>query len=405
MSDLLLKNCRVLYPREGKIKPVKYIKITNGIISYMGDQPIESSEILDVANKIVMPGLCDAHVHVTAITADLSGMAKWSPSRVIARSIPVMEEMLLRGFTTVRDAGGADYGIVQAVDEGYIKGPRILFCGHALSQTGGHGDGRDVGESHDQFCYLSPELGRIADGITEVRKAARDEIRRGANQIKIMASGGVASPTDRIDSTQYSAEEIRAIVEEAEAANLYVMAHSYTARAINHALSNGVRSIEHGNLLNESCIPLFKKYNAYLVPTLSTYYALKKEGVDDGLPERFLVKLDEVLEGGLKALKLAYDSGINIVYGTDLLGKMHKYQLNEFKIRSEVIPAVDLIRQATCNAADLFNMTGKIGELIEGAFADILVLEHNPLDNIEVFMNPENIKIIMKEGRIFKNTL
>ena len=187
-------------------------------------------------------------------------------------------------------------------------------------------------------------LGRLCDGVADVRRAARDEIRRGATHIKIMASGGVSSPTDRIDSTQFSDEEIDAVVEEATAANLYVMAHAYTARAINRLIVRGVRTIEHGNLMDEESARLFNAHDAYLVPTLVTYHALATEGVKNGLAVNLLSKLDEVLDAGMRALELAQRSGVTMVFGTDLLGDMHRHQLNEFNLRRDVVPAADLIR-------------------------------------------------------------
>jgi imidazolonepropionase-like amidohydrolase len=314
--------------------------------------------------------------------------------------------MLMRGFTTVRDAGGADWGLAKAIEDGYVVGPRLLFCGHALSQTGGHGDMRGAGESGLDFCFCCAGLGLVCDGVSEVRRACREEIRRGAHQIKLMVSGGVASPTDRIDSTQYSEDEIRAAVQEAEAANLYVMAHAYTARAINRALNCGVRSIEHGNLLDESSVKLFMKNDAFLVPTLSTYQALADEGLEGGLPPELYSSIFDVLGAGESALELAYRNGVKLVYGTDLLGDMHRRQLDEFAIRGKVIPPVDVIRSATCNAADLFQRAGEIGEVIPGARADLLVVEGNPLDDLSVMQSPDkNLRLIMKDGFCYKNEL
>ena len=247
---------------------------------------------------------------------------------------------------------------------------------------------------------------RLCDGVTEVRRACREEIRKGAHHIKLMVSGGVASPTDRIDSTQFSEDEIRAAVEEAEAANLYVMVHAYTARAINRALRCGVRSIEHGNLLDESSIELFLETGAFLVPTLSTYQALADEGIAGGLPEEVYDKIFQVLDAGKQALELAYNNHVKLAFGTDLLGDMHRRQLDEFKIRGEIIPPIDVLRSATCYAADLLQQTGKLGEIIPGAFADLLVLDDNPLENLNIMTEPQtNLRMIMKEGKIHKNTL
>jgi len=312
----------------------------------------------------------------------------------------------MRGFTTVRDGGGADYGLAWAVQEGFIKGPRLLFCGHALSQTAGHGDMRGRGEEVVTGLNYSLTLGHICDGVPEVRRACREEIRKGAHHIKLMLSGGIASPTDRITNTQFSEEEIRAAVEEAEMAGLYCMGHSYTARAVNRAIICGVRSLEHCNLIDESNVELFVKYGAFMVPTLATYDALAREGVEAGLPKQLSEKIHEVADQGIKALDLAHRGGVKLVYGTDLLGKMHRNQLNEFKLRSQVQAPIDIIRSATCAAAELFNEVGKTGIVAAGARADLLVVDGDPLTNLQCLQDPERyLKVIVKDGVFHKNTL
>jgi imidazolonepropionase-like amidohydrolase len=240
----------------------------------------------------------------------------------------------------------------------------------------------------------------VADGVDAVRAAARDELRKGAHHIKVMASGGVSSPTDRIDSTQYSAEELRAIVEEAEAANRYVAAHAYTARAINRALEAGVKSIEHGNLLDDRSVALLLEHDAYLVPTLVTYWALKEEGREFGLPESSWRKVDEVLGAGLEALERAARGGVKLAYGSDLLGGMHRHQNQEFRLRCEVQAPLDVIRSATVNAADLLGMAGEIGTLTPGAHADLLVLDGDPLADIGVLADPKHIRHVVQAGRL-----
>jgi imidazolonepropionase-like amidohydrolase len=311
-----------------------------------------------------------------------------------------MGQMLDRGFTTVRDVAGADYGLADAQAEGLIRGPRLLICGRALSQTGGHGDGRGRGTHRHDDHPCCAGLSRIADGVDAVRAAARDELRKGAHHIKVMASGGVASPTDRIDSTQYSADELRAVVEETEAANRYVAAHAYTARAVNRALELGIRSIEHGNLLDDRSIELFGARDAFLVPTLVTYWALKQEGREHGLPESSWRKVDEVLGAGLVALERAARGGVKLVYGSDLLGGMHRHQKHEFRLRAEVQPPLDVIRSATSIAAELVNMTGEIGTLRPGAYADLLVLDGDPLADVGVLVEPKHLRHVVQGGDI-----
>ena len=407
MNDLLLTNARLLDVRRGELLPNRQILIQDGKIAAVSDvEPQANADTIDVGGRVVMPGLCDAHVHVTAATADLSAIRHWSPAYVTAHAAVILEEMLMRGFTTVRDGGGADWGLAKAVDEGLIAGPRIFFCGHALSQTGGHGDMRSSGDDGLGYGWLTPGLGWVCDGVSAVRRACREEVRRGAHHIKLMVSGGVASPTDRIDSTQFSEEEILAAVEEAEAANLYVMVHAYTARAINRALRCGAKTVEHGNLMDEESVDLLLENDAFLVPTLSIYQALADEGVEAGLPEALYNKVFDVLDAGKRALEMAHNGSVKMAYGTDLLGQMHRRQLDEFAIRGEIIPAIDVLRAATCNGADLLGRTGELHEVIPGAIADLLVVDGNPLEDISVMTKPEiNLRLIMKAGQVYKNTL
>lgn len=407
MTELALLNANILDVEAGAIIGERTVHISDGCIEeVLTENPGSAQRSIDLKGLTLMPGLCDGHVHVTAATADFALLTAWSPAYVTARAGDITRNMLLRGFTTVRDAGGADHGLVRAVNEGYLTGPRILFAGHALSQTGGHGDMRGPGQQSFESCFCCAGLGRICDGISEVRRAARDEIRKGATQIKIMGSGGVASPTDRIDSTQFSIEELLAIVEEAEAANVYAMAHAYTARAIERLLECGVRTIEHGNLLEQSSCDAFLKHGAYLVPTLSTYHAIAREGVQAGMPESMASSVHEVLEAGTRALELAYRAGVPLVYGTDLLGDMHKYQLNEMSLRAEVVSNADVIRSATCNAAEAFMRKGEFGVIKAGARADLIAVAGNPLDDLQVLQSPdENLKLVMKEGTLYKQDL
>jgi imidazolonepropionase-like amidohydrolase len=221
-----------------------------------------------------------------------------------------------------------------------------------------------------------------------------------------MLSGGVASPTDRVDSTQFSTDEIRAAVEEAEAANIYVLGHAYTSRAINRGLECGVRSIEHGNLMDDSSPPLFLAHGAFYVPTLTTYSALAEHGRAAGLPESSHRKVFDVLDAGLHALELAHRAGVPIAYGTDLLGPMHTLQSREFEIRGQVQPAADIVRAATVTGAKLLRMEGQIGAITPAAFADLLVVDGNPLEDISVLARPEQtLRLVMKAGHIYHNTL
>jgi imidazolonepropionase-like amidohydrolase len=400
-SGVLIVGGEVLDVRTGAMRRSD-VRIENGRIVEIGaelDRP--GMDRIDAAGLTVMPGLIDGHVHLTAFSADFRVLERESPSYVYAHSARIMRETLSRGFTTVRDLAGADHGLARAQEEGLLAGPRVFYCGHALSQTGGHGDMRLPGEDHGPGSRGCCGIGRIADGVDAVRAAARDEIRKGAHHIKLMASGGVASPTDRIDSTQYSIGEIEAAVGEAEAANRYVAAHAYTARAINRALRAGVRSIEHGNLLDDESIALFLERDAFLVPTLVTYWALKEEGREFGLSEEMWQKVDTVLETGLEAIRRAHEAGVKLVFGSDLLGGMQRHQNEEFRLLGRVQPAIDAIRAATVTAAELLGRVGELGVVAEGAQADLLLLDADPRRDIEVLADiQEHLVSVIQAGRV-----
>lgn len=408
MTATRLTNANIIDTRQGKVLADHHVRIQDGRIVAVSEAPLSGNDdrVIDLQGRYLMPGMVDSHVHVTAITPNFALLETLSPFYVGAKSSELLEAMLMRGFTTVRDAGGADHGLAKAVDEDSLVGPRIMYAGNALSQTGGHADMRGPGQQTFEGCFCCAGLGRVCDGVSEVRRAARDEIRKGATQIKIMASGGVSSPTDRIDSTQFSLEEIDAIVEEATAANIHTMAHAYTARAINRLIPRGVKTIEHGNLMDEESCRLFLEHDAYLTPTLATYDALAKEGVEAGMAEHLQRKVFDVLDAGGKALEMAQRHGVKMLFGTDLLGRMQRHQLNEFHLRKDVVPADELLRAATCNAADAYGHRGDFGEVIPGARGDLIVLDDNPLDDITVLTRPEEqLLLIMKAGKLYKNRL
>ena len=408
MGVTILRNASVLDPERGELAEGQSVVISGSRIADVGHGLTgpDDAVVFDVAGRTVMPGLIDAHTHPAVVDMDLFAMAEWPPSYVAARAGRALEGMLARGFTTIRDVGGGDFGLARAVEEGYFTGPRIRFGGKQLSQTGGAGDWRTPSRRVYDDNYYSPAIGVICDGIPEVRRAVREEVRRGAHHIKVYLSGAVDSPSDRVDSTQFSLEELRAIVEEATAANIYVAGHAYTSRAINRGLECGVRSIEHGNLMDSSSIPLFKQYEAFYVPTIVTYHTLAAKSRDGLLPADIAAKLQQVIDGAIGALEMAHAAGIPIVYGTDLFADMHDQQLQEFVIRAEVQPPADLIRSATTTAAQLLRLVGEVGAVAPGALADLLVVDGNPLEDIRVLTTPQrSLKLIMKDGQVYKNEL
>lgn len=397
----IFSNAAILDVEAGGWREERHVVGEGGIIRELSAAApkLAGADVVDLGGATLAPGLIDAHVHVTAHTADLASMTRQSPYEVAARAGGILKGMLARGFTTVRDVGGCDYGLARAVDAGLMAGPRILYGGKALSPTGGHGDMRGVGADAEETSYFTPGLGRRCDGVAAVRAAARDEIRRGAHHVKIMANGGISSPTDRIDSDQFSEEEIAAVADEAAMANLYVVAHAYTARSIARCVRNGVRSIEHGNLLDAPTAALMRERGAFMTPTLATYRALKDEGVAAGLPEALAAKIDSVLDAGLRAVEIARDAGVPMAYGTDLLGAMHRRQLSEFALRAEVVPAAELLRSATCVGADLLGIGDRYGRIAPGCVADLIAFEGDPLADIGVMATLEGrLRMVAKAG-------
>jgi imidazolonepropionase-like amidohydrolase len=325
-----------------------------------------------------------------------------------ARGSASARAMLMRGFTSVRDTGGADYGMKTAIEAGLFEGPRLFIAGMPISQTGGHGDFRKRTQNAFECACCSglTYTARIADGVPEMLRAVRDELRKGADQIKIMVSGGVASQADPLESLQYRMDEIEAAVEEATRWGSYVCAHAYAAEAIRRAVTGGVRTIEHGNLIDEPTANLMAQRKAYLVPTLVAYDALKRRGAEYGLSAYSLEKNDIVLKAGLRSLEIARAAGVRIGFGSDLLGQLQNDHTREFLIRAEVMKPQEIIRSATLVNAEIVRQSGQLGELVPGAYADLLVVDGDPYHDLGVLQNDgARIPAIMKGGRFFKNAL
>lgn len=405
----IIKNAKVLDVETGKYNPHCDIIVEDGIISKVTPKVSENetnAEIIDVKGAAVVPGFIDCHVHVTSIFADLGELTRTAPSYVTLRTIGLMEKTLQRGFTTVRDAGGADYGLAEAVEEGLIAGPRLIHGSKILSPTGGHGDFRPKAVfAYDNF-YFQPGAGTIVDGVTEVRKACRHEIRQGARHIKFCGCGGCMSPNDTPEMDQFSSEEIAAMVEEANMANIYCCGHLYSARSINRALRLGVRSIEHGNYIDDEGVELMLEKNAFIVPTNMTDIMIIEMGKELGIPDYVIEKEKRVVDAGYMAMEKAYKHNLQMAFGTDLIGAdMQEYQNREFTVRSQFMPAIDIIRSATTVAAKLIRMEEQIGQVKEGFEADLLVIEGDPLEDISILEKPEeSLQVIMKGGKLYKNT-
>ena len=407
----VIRHARPFHSASGTVGPVSQIVIEGGRIVDVTAEPVtvDDAVVIDAGGRVVLPGLIDAHVHVVAASHDLTALGLQAPSLVTAQASAIMRGMLQRGFTTVRDAAGADFGLQEAVQRGLFEGPRLYIAGFPISQTGGHADMRPKGvRTREMFCACAGLglIGAIADGVGEVRRAVREQVRNGANQIKIMAGGGISSPTDPLEGTQFSMDELRAACEEAAAANLYAMAHAYSPRAVTRAVQAGVRSIEHGNLIDEASAREMKRHGAYLVPTLATYTALAAEGARLGWSAEMLAKLARVQARGIDAVRIARAEGVPVVFGTDLLGHMHDQQSNEFNLRLQAMGPVEALQSATIDAARLMRAEADIGQLVPGAWADLLVVDGDPTVNLTMLTAPDTgIRMLMQAGRTVRSSL
>jgi imidazolonepropionase-like amidohydrolase len=410
MTPLFIANGNVLDVHTLTLHAGHSVLVEGGRIAAIGAglQAPEGAEVVDAAGLTVMPGMIDCHVHTVASSFNLGNVARLPNVLTMLRALPIMQAMLGRGFTSVRDAGGADWSLAEAVRTGLISGPRIFPSGKALSQTGGHADFRPRSDELDlcSCVHKLGNIGRVVDGVDACRIAVREEILKGATQIKVRASGGVASPNDPIGNLGYSEDELRAIVEEAGNANTYVMAHAYTPRAISRAVRCGVRTIEHGNLVDRETAELMAAMGAYMVPTMITYEGLANEGEKYGLPALSIAKIEGVRGPGRQALEILANAGVKMGLGSDLLGETHYLQAEELRLRAEVLGNGPVLQQATLIGAEILGHKGELGEVTQGAIADLLLVDGNPLHDIQCLLDQgAQIRAIVKDGRIAKNTL
>jgi len=421
MTLFLFHGGRLLNPRLDTLVDGVEVLVEGDLVKEVSDRPIQAKDAIriDLGGRTLMPGLIDAHVHIFITKLPLAALESAPLTFLAVSATKLMREMLMRGFTTVRDTAGGDFGMKAAVDERLVDGPRLFISGMAMSQTGGHGDfrRRTQGAVECPCCAGLHYLARIVDGVPEMLKAVREELRKGADHIKLMVSGGVASPHDPLESLQFRLDEIEAACQEANNWGKYVCAHAYTAEAIRRAVGLGVRTIEHGNLIDESAARLMAEKGAFLVPTLVTYDAMHRRGQEIGLPEESRRKNKKVREAGLKSLELARAAGVALGFGTDLLGPLHEEQSREFLIRREVERPIDIIRSATVINARILQREPRepgldevvpppLGELIPGACADLLVVDGDPLHDLGLLQDQgAHLVAIMKAGRFYKNCL
>ncbi len=370
------------------------VTVEDGRIVAIGEDPGPDAHRIDARGGTVVPGLIDAHCHAYGIALDILTTETTPLSYVALAGAQRLRAALSRGFTTVRDVAGGDPGLARAIEGGLFPSPRYLYTGPALSQTGGHGDPRP---GDLDVCCTGAHTSEVVDGVDDLRRAVRDRFRRGAHAIKIMTSGGVVSLTDPIRVPQYSAEEVRAVTEEAARRGSYVAAHAYSPEAIRHSIDNGVRTIEHGNLLDADTAAAMAAADAFLVPTLATYEAMDRRGAELGLNPISQAKNREVLDAGRHAVELARDAGVRVGFGTDLMGPMEDEQLEGLRLQSEVTGVLETLRSATSVNADILGRTD-LGRVEVGAAADLVILDGDPFEDPGVLWAGPDRRTIIRAG-------
>jgi imidazolonepropionase-like amidohydrolase len=406
MSRILFENAALFDGETPKLAERMNVLVEDNEIKEVTPEsiPAPDAQRIDCTGKTLMPGLIDNHVHI------YSESTKYSPPEppITYRAQYAhrfLTHILSCGFTTVRDVAGGDHGMAMALREGFLDGPRFFYGGLCLSQTGGHGDFRPT-HQHCDCCPCGAERNAfavMADGVDACMRAAREELRKGAHHIKIMGSGGVISPTDPIDRCQYSEAEIRAIVEETTRHGAYVCAHSHPAEATRRCVEFGVRSIEHGTLIDAPTAAFVAERGAYIVPTMAVLHALKDNGVQMGLAADSYKKLLAIVEHAVQGLAIMKREGVKMGFGTDLIGAHHVRQGSEFSIRRQVLSAFDILHSATAVNAEILQMQGKLGVVKPKAWADLLLVAGNPLDDIELLAaNGKYLTHIMVNGRFVK---
>jgi len=395
-SRLMIANATFFdgYSAELKEGP---ILIAEGRVVELGgpSQPKSGERVIDAAGGTVIPGLIDAHFHAYAAGLNALEIEARPLSYLALSGARRLASALRRGFTTVRDVSGGDPGLASAINEGLLPSPRYLYTGPALSQTGGHGDFRP-GELN--LCACGSHMAEVVDGADDLRRAVRDRFRRGAHAIKLMTSGGVMSPTDPIRIPQYSPAEVRAVSEEAERRGSYVAAHAYSAEAIVHSVENGVRSIEHGNLLDSAAAEVMAHHGAFLVPTLATYDAMERLGAGLGLAPAAQSKNREVLDAGLRAIEIARAAKVRVGFGTDLMGGLETEQLQGLRLQVEVDGVLDTLRSVTSTNAELLGRDD-LGRIAVGATADLVILYGNPLDDPSLLWTRVEQRTVVQHGQ------
>jgi imidazolonepropionase-like amidohydrolase len=398
------------------------VLVSGNLIHSVGSnlQAPNDAMVVDGGGRTLMPGLMDAHVHLALVRRPNEILNDYDWMYVGALANEQSQEMLLRGFTTVRDIGGPTVGLHRAIEEGYVVGPRLFSSGPYITQTSGHGDFRNYNDLHPgiygQYSLMEMQGWLImADGPAEVTRAVREALRYGAKQIKMMAGGGVSSPYDPLHTIQGGPEEFTAAVRAAEQWGTYVAVHAYTDVAVRQAVEAGVKSVEHGPFLTEDTMKLMAENGVFLAPTARIALTTPE---DVGLPPNSptAAKLRQVNSGAANQLKWAKQYGVTLVFSTDQFGTPDNFkeQSNEFLTLAEVFEPIDVLKMATSNVAALLELSGELhpyregplGVISKGAYADILLVEGNPLEDVTILSDYENnIDFIMKDGVVYKDQL
>lgn len=420
--QILIKNVRVFDGTSDKLTGHTNVLVENSFIKVISPKADASANVtvIDGGGRVLMPGLIEAHGHLSLVTNPLEMANSRTWDYIGALMGEEAERYLMRGFTTIRDAGGPVFGLKQAIDEGLINGPRIFPSGAVISQTSGHGDFRNFNAKSDYFngtTNIFSELGYsyLADGVPEVQKAVRESLRLGAAQIKVTAGGGVTSLYDPLDATQYTLEEMKAAVAEAERWGTYVLVHAHSDDAINQALDAGVKCIDHGMLIKEKTMKRIAKEGAWLSP--QAFIVLQDVAGNPTFSSPIQrAKLQRTQDGAANEFKWAKKYSVKVAWGTDMFGAREAYDnvLKEFEYRAPFFSNLEQLQQVTGNNGELLALSGirnpypegKLGVIEAGAYADLLIVEDNPIEDITVMMEPtKNLKLIMKNGKIYKNTL
>ena len=414
-KPVLFTNARVFDGHGADCAEGVNVLVADGLIQRIATQAIAAPEarVVDVGGRTLMPGLIDAHVHAFASDVSMQRVEVLGETYRTAHAVRMLGHALNCGFTTVRDIGGGNHALYRALADGLVTGPRYLYSGKILSMTGGHGDlrGQEERPRYESVCGcagspLANAFAVLADGVDECIKATREELRQGAHCIKIMGSGGVASPSDPIWMNQYREDEIRAIVNECSERRSYVSAHCHPASAVRRCVEYGVRTIEHATLIDADTAAFVAARGAYVVPTMAILFALVETGRELGFPAVSQAKAEIAFAQAISGLDLMRSAGVKLCYGTDLLGSTYTRQCREFTLRREVFTPLELLRQATSIPAEMMLMDGQIGCVAEGAHADLIVVDGDPLADIALLAaDGARLAAIMRGGELVKCTL